>query len=78
VDVRLLEVDGDAQVLDVRAHPRQPARADSFMTSPSWPVRIRLPLPASRRLDEEDVAAGGHPGQAGRHAGISVRSAASE
>ena len=45
------------------------ACADSFITSPSWPVRISLPCPASARLDEQDVAADRRPGKAGRHAG---------
>ena len=42
------------------------ACALSFITSPSWPVRISLPLPGhARRLDEQDVAADRRPGEAG-------------
>ena len=45
------------------------ACALSFMTSPSWPVRISLPLPGNaRRLDEQDVAADRRPGEPRRHA----------
>ena len=41
------------------------ACADSFITSPSWPVSISLPLPGIlRRLDEEDVAADRRPREA--------------
>ena len=47
------------------------ACADSFMTSPSWPVSDELALARHRRgLDEEDVAADRRPGQAGGHAGL--------
>ena len=46
------------------------ACALSRMTSPSWPVRISLPLPGrARRLDEQDVAADRRPGEAGGDAG---------
>ncbi len=35
------------------------ARADSFITSPSWPVNTSSPLPSHRgSLDEHDIAAG--------------------
>jgi hypothetical protein len=44
------------------------ACALSFITSPSWPVSVSLPLPASARLDEQDVAADRRPREAGRHA----------
>ena len=48
---------------------RQRRLRDSFITSPSWPVRMSLPLPGTlRRLDEEDVAAHRRPREAGRHA----------
>ena len=44
--------------------------ADSFITSPSWPVSVRLPLPAMRGgLDEEHVAAGAGDREAGGDAG---------
>ena len=53
-------------------------RADSFITSPSWPVSTSPPLPAiDGRLDEEDVAANAGDGEAGGHAGNAVRAAAS-
>ena len=46
------------------------AVADSFITSPIWPVRVMLPLPGMRRgLDEEDFAADGRVGHARRDAG---------
>ena len=44
-------------------------RADSFITSPSWPVRTKPSLPVHRgRLDEQDVAAGAGHREAGRDA----------
>ena len=66
----LLEVDGRCRAPRRACAPRTaPPRADSFMTSPSWPVRMRLALARHLRgLDEEDVAAGRRPGEAGRHA----------
>ena len=46
------------------------ACALSFITSPSWPVRISLPVPGNARgLDEQDIAADRRPGEAGGHAG---------
>ncbi len=45
------------------------ARADSFITSPSWPVSVSEPAARhARRFDEEHVAAGRRPRQADRHA----------
>ena len=62
----------------MRTHDRA-ARADSFMTSPSWPVRIRLPLPviadASMNRMSPPVGIQASPVAT---PGISVRSAASE
>ena len=54
-----------------RALTRESAAcALSFITSPSWPVRISLPLPGVRvAFDEEDVAADRGPGEAGGDAG---------
>ena len=46
--------------------------ADSFITSPSWPVTVSLGSPCAVHgggLDEEHVAAGAGDGQAGGHAG---------
>ena len=41
------------------------ARADSFITSPSWPVSVQRPAARhARRLDEQHVAAGRRPRQA--------------
>ena len=55
------------------------ARADSFITSPSWPVRIRVPLPgiaeASMKRMSPPVGIQARPVAT---PGISVRSAASE
>ena len=46
------------------------AWALSFITSPSWPVRISRPEPGvRRRLDEQDIAADRGPGETGRDAG---------
>ena len=46
VDVGLLEeVLRDAELLRVRTDVRERACADSFMTSPSWPVSWSLPVP---------------------------------
>ena len=42
--------------------------ADSFITSPSWPVRTSLSPFDDGRLDEEDVAAGAGDREAGRDA----------
>ena len=46
------------------------ARADSCITLPSWPVRMMLLVAARQqaRFDEQHVAAGFGPGQAGGHA----------
>jgi hypothetical protein len=74
-----LEVRLDAQPSTcVRTHDR-PARADSFMTSPSWPVRMRVHLPSMADASMKRMSP-----PVGIHArpvatpGISVRSAASE
>src|SRR6266851_3333624 len=69
VDVRLLEVARDAQVLDVRAHPRH-GRARRLFHDVAELAREdeRALAHHGRRLDEEDVAARGRPGQARRHA----------
>ena len=50
VDLGVLVEGGiDAVALRVRAEPRERGRApDSFITSPSWPVSVRLPPPGIR------------------------------
>ena len=62
----------------LRTHDRA-IWADSFITSPSWPVTWRPGSPShGRGLDEEHVAAGAGDGQAGGHARApTVRSASS-
>jgi len=40
------EFAGDAVATGIRAEPRQRRRADSFITSPRWPVSVSSPRPA--------------------------------
>ncbi len=62
----------------VRTHDR-PARADSFITSPSWPVRIRFPLPAIAEASMKRMSPPvGIQARPVATPGISVRSATSE
>ncbi len=66
VDVRLLEVDGDAEILDVRAHPRQTRARRLLHHVAELAGQDQGPLAGHRGgLDEEDVAAGRRPGEAG-------------
>ena len=60
----------DAEVSELLASTKErAARADSFITSPREPVRISLRLARhAGGLDEEDIASGLGPGQAGHHA----------
>ena len=80
VDVgRLAEVGADPELASrASATHDSAACADSFITSPSWPVKRQRPAALHRgRLDEQDLAAGRRPGQPVATPGISVRSSTS-
>ena len=74
VDVALVEELRRQRQVHARARTYESAaRADSCITSPSCPVRVRDPLPAHQAdLGREDLAADLGPGQAGGDAHLAA------